>query len=140
MTRLSARSAYAIAAIAGACIWVAASVLGGRREAWDSSLYWTLAYPVAIALGGVLGFLATDRPWRWGLTITLAQALTLAVTTFSFGLLPLGLILFGVLALPPCSPLTWVPGCAAGLARQGDCYDPAEDCRMSSVRRDSRPA
>lgn len=101
MAHLSARFAYAIAAIAGACVWVAASVLSGRREAWDSSLYWTSAYPMAIVLGGVIGFLATDRPWRWGLTIMLAQALTLAVMTFSFGLLPLGLILFGVMAVPP---------------------------------------
>ena len=66
MTRLSATPAYAFAAVAGALIWAGASVLSGRREAWDSSLYWTLGYPVAIASGGVIGYLATDRPWRWG--------------------------------------------------------------------------
>ena len=35
-----------------------------------------------------------------GVTIMIAQAVTLAITTLSFGLLPLGLILFGVLAVP----------------------------------------
>ena len=76
-------------------------MLSGRREAWDSALYWTVAYPMAVALGGAVGYLATDRPWRWGLTIMIAQAVTLAVTTLSFGLLPLGLVLFSVLAVPP---------------------------------------
>jgi hypothetical protein len=56
MPRLSATSAYTLAAVAGALVWVEASVLSGRREAWDSSLYWTMGYPVAIALGGVIGY------------------------------------------------------------------------------------
>lgn len=42
-----------------------------------------------------------ERPWRWGLTIMLAQAGTLAVAASSFGLLPLGLVMFAILAVPP---------------------------------------
>jgi hypothetical protein len=75
--------------------------VSGRREAWDSSLYWAAAYPLAIALAGVLGYLAVERPWRWGLVIMLAQAVTLAAASNSFGLLPLGLVMFAVLAVPP---------------------------------------
>jgi hypothetical protein len=101
LSAVSARAAYSIAAVGGVLLWVGASVLGGRREAWDSSLYWIVAYPASVALGGALGYLATDRPWRWGLTVMIAQAVTLAAMTFSFGLLPLGLILFSVLAVPP---------------------------------------
>ena len=93
--------AYAIAIIGGMTLWFAATSLGGRREAWDSSIYWTLAYPISILIAGGLGYLAPDRPWRWGLTVMLAQALALAYIKSDFSLLPLGMILFSVLALPP---------------------------------------
>ena len=38
--------------------------------------------------------------WRWGLAIMLAQAVTLAVTALDFSMLPFGLIVFSILALP----------------------------------------
>jgi hypothetical protein len=98
---LSPKLASAIALIAGASLWIATTVASGRREAWDSSLYWTIAYPAAILVAAALGYLAPDRPWRWALMLMWAQALTLAVSSASFGLLPLGLILFAVLAVPP---------------------------------------
>jgi hypothetical protein len=100
MTGLSARQAYVVATASGAILWLATTAVSGRREAWDSSLYWTVAYPAGVAVAGTLGYLAPDRPWRWALSIMLAQALTLAVAASSFGLLPLGLIVFAVLALP----------------------------------------
>lgn len=94
-------SAFGVAAAAGVLLCVGAALLGGHREAWDGSLYWIAAYPIGIGVGGVMGFLASNRPWRWGLTLMLAQAVTLAAMTLSFGLLPLGLILFSVMAIPP---------------------------------------
>ena len=36
-------------------LWVATTVVSGRREAWDSPLYWSAAYPLGIAIAGVLG-------------------------------------------------------------------------------------
>ena len=93
--------AYAIAIIGGVTLWLTATALGGRREAWDSSIYWTLAYPLSIVIAGGLGYLAPDRPWRWGLALMLAQAIALAFVSRDFSLLPLGLILFSILALPP---------------------------------------
>jgi len=101
MARLSTRQAYIVAAISGVVLWLATNAISGRREAWDSSLYWTLAYPLGVAVAGTLGYLSPERPWRWGLTLMLVQALTLAAATSSFGLLPLGLIMFGILAVPP---------------------------------------
>jgi peptidoglycan/LPS O-acetylase OafA/YrhL len=92
--------AYAVAAASGAALWILTAVVSGRGEAWDSSLYWTVAYPAAIVVAGILGYRSPKRAWRWGLTVMLVQAVVLAVTSASFGLLPLGLILFGVLALP----------------------------------------
>jgi hypothetical protein len=103
-----AAPAYLAAAVGGALLWLAAALAGGKTEAWDSSLYWVVAYPAAIVLAAVLGYWAPHRAWRWGLTIMLVQAVVLTLSAADFTLLPLGLILFAILALPPIG--------AAGLA------------------------
>ena len=96
----NATSAYVTAIGGGAILWLATAVVSGRSEAWDSLLYWVVTYPLAIALAGYLGHRAPERPWRWGLAVMLAQAVVLVVSGSDFSLLPLGLILFSVLALP----------------------------------------
>ena len=92
--------AWTTAIIGGALLWLLAAGISGRREAWDSSLYWAMAYPLSIALAGALGYRVPHRPWRWGLAVMLAQAAVLVVSGGDFGLLPLGLIVFSILALP----------------------------------------
>jgi hypothetical protein len=99
---IGAAQLYALALGAGAAAWLITALLGGRGEAWDSPLYWSAAYPLCIALAGVLGYVQPVRPWRWALAMMLVQPVVMIFTSdSSFGLLPLGLILFGVLALPP---------------------------------------
>jgi len=110
MIGLSAKQACFVATVSGAVLWLATTAVSGRREAWDSSLYWAVAYPVGIVIAAGLGYLAPDRPWRWALALMLVQALTLASATSSFGLLPLGLIMFAVLALPPMGVAVLVAG------------------------------
>lgn len=93
---------YVIAAIGGATLWLVTMAISGRNEAWDSPLYWQAAYPLAIALAGLLGYLAPQQPWRWALTVMWVQPVVMVFTSGgSFGLLPLGLILFAILAVPP---------------------------------------
>lgn len=92
--------AYTVAIVGGAMLWLVTAAITGRREAWDSGLYWTVAYPLAIVLAGVLGYRVPERPWRWAWAILLAQAAVLAVADSDLSLLPLGLIMFSVLALP----------------------------------------
>lgn len=101
MKRLTPNQALSMGAVSGAVLWLAATIASGQREAWDSSLYWTMAYPAGVVIAGVLGFLCPDRAWRAALALMLAQAVVLAFMAASFGLLPLGLVLFAVLALPP---------------------------------------
>lgn len=92
---------YAIAFIAGMLLWFIAAELTGRREAWDSGLYWSLFYPLALAACGLLGYSFPDRPWRWALALFFAQCLAMGIRNGEIGnLFPLGLIVFGVLALP----------------------------------------
>jgi peptidoglycan/LPS O-acetylase OafA/YrhL len=112
---MNEKAAYAVAIVGGALLWLGTSALTGEREAWDSSSYWTIAYPLSVALAGVLGYLAPAKPKHWGLAVMLAQAVALAFANSDFGLLPLGLIMFAVLSLPAVA-LAWI---AARIRRKG---------------------
>jgi len=99
--RANDTAAYFAAAIGGTVLWLLTSLLTGNGEAWDSPLYWSLTYPLCILASGLLGYLFPWKAWRWGLTIMVVQAIVMLVLSgSSFGLLPLGLVLFGILALP----------------------------------------
>ncbi len=93
--------AYVIAVAAGALLWFAGSELAGKREAWDAGIYWSLFYPLAIGTCALLGYLFPARAWRWAVTLFAAQFLAMVLRSGEVGnLAPLGLIMFGVLALP----------------------------------------
>jgi len=92
--------AWTAAIVGGAILWLAAAGISGKREAWDSSIYWAVAYPLGIVLAGGLGYWVPEKPWRWGLAVMLAQAVALSAAGSDFGLLPLGLMMFSILALP----------------------------------------
>jgi hypothetical protein len=89
-----------IAAFAGAALWVLFAALGGYAEAWDSPLFFPMAMPLAVATAALLGALAPHRAWRWGGWLMAGQAVALLVSVGPGSLLPLGLVLFAVLALP----------------------------------------
>jgi hypothetical protein len=92
---------YAIAAIAGVALWIGTSLISGKREAWDAAIYWTAAYPIAIALSGLLGFAYPKATWRWPLAIFLFQFVGMVIRNGELGgLWPLGMVLFAVLAIP----------------------------------------
>jgi hypothetical protein len=92
---------YAVALAAGSLLWLGAMAASGRNEAWDSPLYWQVAYPLCLASAAALAYRAPLRPWRWALALMLVQPVVMTLTSgSSFALLPLGLILFVLLALP----------------------------------------
>jgi hypothetical protein len=95
------RMALTAASLAGAALWLAASLLTSKREAWDSSWYWALAYPLSIAACALLGYRFTAQPWRWVLALFAAQFAAMCLLNGEVGnLWPLGILLFSVLALP----------------------------------------
>jgi len=92
---------YAIAAIAGVALWIGASVISGKREPWDAAIYWTTAYPIAIALSGLLGFVYPQATWRWPLALFLFQFVGMVIRNGELGgLWPLGMVMFAVLSIP----------------------------------------
>lgn len=90
-----------IALTVGLVLWLATSLLTGKGEAWDASVYWVVAYPLAILACAFLGYSYPDRPWRWALVLFQAQFLAMCLRNGELGSLwPLGMALFGVIALP----------------------------------------
>lgn len=94
------RLAYAFSILAGLLHWSAAAHFGQRREPWDSELYWTLFYPVAVLLCGILGVVFPDRPWRWALCLIFSQLVVMVASGSGFGLLPLGAVMLAILSVP----------------------------------------
>src|SRR2546423_1275816 len=84
----------------GLALWTVAAMLGKHAEPWDAPGYWTIAYPAAIALSGLLGYLFPERPWRWAALLMLMQLAVMFMGGSDFSLLPLGLVLLAVLTLP----------------------------------------
>jgi hypothetical protein len=88
----------------GAATWIFVAVTGGRREAWDSELYFVFVLPVIALTAGIVSYKVPIRTWRWAMFPFAAQALVMFVQEPAGNLLPLGLIMFfifGALCLIP---------------------------------------
>jgi hypothetical protein len=88
----------------GAATWIVVAMAGGRREAWDSELYFLLVMPVIALTAGIVSYRVPVRTWRWAMFPFAAQALVMVAQEPLGNMLPLGLILFfifGALCLIP---------------------------------------
>jgi hypothetical protein len=88
----------------GALIWGWVALHGGRAEPWDAPEFWSFGYPAALLACVALGLVFPDRAWRWGLVVFAMLAVVMAGGAIRVGsgvsMLPPGLVLLGVLALP----------------------------------------
>jgi hypothetical protein len=115
--RNDTKLALGIALGASTMLWVMTAVASGRREPWDAGGYWTVAYPLALALAGLLGYAFPAGPWRWALAVIFTQVPVMIAAGSGLGLLPLGVALLAVLALPAVA----IAGVAAKIrARHAD--------------------
>ena len=89
-----------LAIFIGALTWAVISAASGRREAWDSSWYFSVGMPVICVASAILGFVEPQKSWRWGITPLAGQFLWMLFTQGPGNLLPLGVIVFGVLSAP----------------------------------------
>jgi len=101
---------YGVAFVSGMAVWILVCAYSGRREAWDSGLYFTVGIPVVCLVAGVLGYVEPERPWRWGIVPLIGQAVWMLVSQGVGNLLPLGLVVFGIFSIP--SILTAIVGAA----------------------------
>jgi len=91
---------YAIALVAGAAVWILVSRATGRAEAWDSDAYFSLGIPVVCFTALLLGIVQPFHAWRWGVMPSVGQLVALLVSQGVGNLLPLGVFVFAILAVP----------------------------------------
>ena len=94
------KNLYVLTASVAAATWLAPWLLLGRKEAWDHWTYFTVSIPIMSALAGYAAFHARSRPWRWPLTLVVSQFATALLLNGFGNLLPLGIIVFAILAVP----------------------------------------
>ena len=98
---LSTRATVTLAIVTGVALELGIHALSGRREAWDSDMYWTVGLPIAGAISLLLGFLARRRDWLWALAIVPAQITTMMVRSGEISMLwPLTMVLGAILSAP----------------------------------------
>ena len=84
----------------GFALWVLIPILTGRREAWDSSIYFTVGIPVMAVVSGFLGYLLPGSWWHFGLAAFLSQAVYIIVKGPTANMLPPGLVVLAVFCVP----------------------------------------
>lgn len=98
---MRAQRAALIAIATGVAIEFGIGALSGRREAWDSGLYWLLGLPAALVVAATVGYLAGRRGWYWAGLIVPSQVTAMMVRNGEIGgLWPLMVIVGSVLGAP----------------------------------------
>jgi hypothetical protein len=101
--------------VAGLVICLAVAKLGGRREPWDTSLYFVAGIPLMCAVAFALAYVFPLKAWRWVLSMAVGQSIALVLGGGSLSLWPLGMIAMTVLSLPQLAAAI----IASKLARRG---------------------
>jgi hypothetical protein len=90
-----------LAVVAGAAIWTLVARAGGRREAWDSELYFSAGIPALCLVAALCAFLEPARPWRWGVLPLAGQCAWMFLSQGLGNLWPLGIVASAFLSIPP---------------------------------------
>jgi hypothetical protein len=91
---------YAAAALSGLTVCLAISQASGRKEAWDSDLYFTIGMPVMVLAIFALSYFFPQRAWRWTLSMAIGQSIAMLLGGNSLSLWPLAIIAMLFFSLP----------------------------------------
>lgn len=91
---------YTIALGAGLATCLAITLVSGRKEAWDSALYFTAGIPAMCAVAFALGYAFPAKAWRWALAIAVGQSIAMAFGGGSLSLWPLAVVAMTILSVP----------------------------------------
>ena len=85
----------------GVVLEMVVALASGRREAWDSPIFWSVGLPAAGLAALLIGFVAGRPAWLWTVLIAPSQVLTMMLRSGEIGnLWPLSLVLSSVLSAP----------------------------------------
>ncbi|MHC5148352.1 hypothetical protein [Stenotrophomonas rhizophila] len=93
-------AASAVTLKVGVVFWVLVAWRTPGGEPWDAPAFWTVVYPLALAIAAVLGAYFPRKAWLWGLLLMVLQVPVVAVMSGVGPLLLAGVVYALVLALP----------------------------------------
>lgn len=91
---------YIVSALSGLGVCLAITVVTGRKEAWDSGVYFYVGIPAMCALIFAISYFFPARAWRWTLCMAIGQSLAIASGGGSLNLWPLSIIAMVMLSIP----------------------------------------
>ena len=91
---------YAASALCGLVVCLAISLATGRKEAWDSSLYFSVGMPAMVLAIFAISYLFPRAAWRWTLSMALGQSIALLLGGNSLSLWPLAILAMLLFSLP----------------------------------------
>lgn len=98
---LSRGAAIALSIATGIVLELGIGTISGRREAWDSGLYWIAGLPAALLLSASVGYFAGRRGWFWTVCIVPSQVFMMMLRSGEIGSLwPLAVGLSSILGAP----------------------------------------
>lgn len=93
-------AASAVTLKVGVVFWVLVAWRTPGGEPWDAPAFWTVVYPLALAIAAVLGACFPRKAWLWGLLLMVLQVPVVAVMSGVGPLSLAGVVYALVLALP----------------------------------------
>lgn len=104
-------AAVAVTLKTGLLFWWLVAWRSGGGEPWDADGFWTLVYPLALVISGVLGGVFAFRAWLWGPLVMLMQVPIVVVVSGIGPLLAAGIVYAAVLSVP-AALVSWATGAA----------------------------
>jgi hypothetical protein len=92
--------AYAAAALAGLVICLVITIATGRREAWDTPVYFVVGIPLMCMAIFAISYLFPIRAWRWTFSMAVGQSLAIASGGGDLSLWPLSIIAIMIVSVP----------------------------------------
>lgn len=98
---LKTRATIVVALLTGAALEVSVHAVTGRREAWDTGLYWSVGLPLACLMSVGIGLLSRGPDWLWTALIVPSQVAVMMIRNSAGGnLWPLTLVFSALLSAP----------------------------------------
>ena len=91
---------YALSLVAGFAICLAIVKIAGRREMWDSTMYFVAGIPLMCVVAFAVAYAFPVRVWRWVVAMAIGQSIVLLMADGSLSLWPLSVMALTVLSLP----------------------------------------
>lgn len=94
------RLPFAVSFFAGAAVCLLVSAISGRKEAWDSPMYFTAGIPAMCIVVFAISYRFPQRAWRWAASMAVGQSVALVLAGGSASLWPLAIIAMTMVSIP----------------------------------------